>query len=95
MPARNSKSIALTSKWTCWVDELVASGEYQSASEVVRDGLRALHDDRQRRATELAEIRARLELALAEAEAGKFADGTGEAAVQRAFERARGDASAS
>lgn len=43
MPARNSKSIALTSRWTCWVDELVASGEYQSASEVVRDGLRALH----------------------------------------------------
>jgi antitoxin ParD1/3/4 len=95
MPARNSKSIALTSKWGSWVDELVASGEYQSASEVVRDGLRALHDDRQRRATELAEIRARLELALTEAEAGKFAEGTGEAAVRRAFERARGDAPAS
>lgn len=95
MPARNSKSIALTSKWGCWVDELVASGEYQSASEVVRDGLLALHDDRERRATELAEIRARLELALAEAEVGKFAAGTGEAAVRRAFERARGDASAS
>ncbi len=95
MPARNSKSIALTSKWGGWVDELVASGEYQSASEVVRDGLRALHDDRQRSATELAEIRARLELALAEADAGKFADGTGESAVRRAFERARGDAPAS
>ncbi|MDT8321508.1 MAG: type II toxin-antitoxin system ParD family antitoxin [Xanthomonadales bacterium] len=42
MPARNAKSIALTPQWGRWIDELVASGEYQSASEVIRDGLRAL-----------------------------------------------------
>ena len=42
MSARNAKSIALTPQWARWVDDLVASGEYQSASEVVRDGLRAL-----------------------------------------------------
>lgn len=89
MPARNAKSIALTPQWGRWIDELVASGEYQSASEVIRDGLRALRDDREHRQTELAEIRARLQLALTEADAGAFADGSGEAAVQRAFDRAR------
>lgn len=94
MPARNAKSIALTPQWARWVDDLVASGEYQSASEVVRDGLRALHDDRDRREAELAEIRARLRLALMEADAGELAEGSGEAAVQRAFDRAR-DATAS
>lgn len=89
MPAKNAKSIALTSQWGRWVDELVASGEYQSASEVVRDGLRALRDDREHRETELAEIRARLGLALAQADAGNFAQGSGEDAVRRAFVLAR------
>jgi antitoxin ParD1/3/4 len=89
MSARNAKSIALTPQWARWVDDLVASGEYQSASEVVRDGLRALHDDRERREAELAEIRTRLQLALMEAEAGEFAEGSGKAVVKRAFERAR------
>jgi antitoxin ParD1/3/4 len=94
MSARNAKSIALTPQWARWVDDLVASGEYQSASEVVRDGLRALHDDRERAEAELAEIRARLQLALRESAAGEFAEGSGEAAVKRAFDRAR-DATAS
>ena len=89
MSARNAKSIALTPQWARWVDDLVASGEYQSASEVVRDGLRALHNDRERREAELAEIRARLQLALKEADAGELAEGSGEAAVKRAFDRAR------
>jgi hypothetical protein len=31
MSARNAKSIALTPQWARWVDDLVASGEYQSA----------------------------------------------------------------
>ena len=89
MPAQNSKSIALTSTWSHWVDELVASGEYKSASEVVRDGLRSLRDDRARRDAELAEIQARLKVTLAQAEASQFAEGTGEDAVRRAFTRAR------
>ena len=94
MSARNAKSIALTPQWARWVDDLVASGEYQSASEVVRDGLRALHDDRERREAELAEIRARLKLALKETDAGALAEGSGEAAVKRAFDRARAATSA-
>ena len=58
MPAQHSKNIALTGQLEGWVDELVASGEYRSASEVVRDGLRLLKERRDRSAAELAGIRA-------------------------------------
>jgi len=54
MPAQNTKSIALTPHWGRWIDDLVDSGEYQSASEVVRDGLRALRDGQDRHAAQLA-----------------------------------------
>ena len=89
MPARNTKSIALTPHWGQWIDDLVACGEYQSASEVVRDGLRVLRDGHDHKAAELAEIRARIGKSLGEADEGNFARGTGESAVQRALRAAR------
>ncbi|NNE56506.1 MAG: type II toxin-antitoxin system ParD family antitoxin [Hellea sp.] len=92
MPAKNTKSIALTSQWGRWIDDLVKSGEYQSASEVVRDGLRVLRNGHDREAAELAEIRARLARSLDEADAGNFANGTGENAVRRALKTARAKA---
>jgi len=89
VPSRNAKSIALTPQWGAWVDALVESGEYRSASEVIRDGLRSLREGREREAAELAEIRARIGKALDQADAGEFAAGAGEDAVRRAFEIAR------
>ena len=85
MPTQHAKSIALTPEWERWVDDLVAAGEYQSASEVMRDGLRALHDRRERRAAELDEIRARIGKALDQADAKEYAAGSGEDAIRRAF----------
>lgn len=89
MPAKNTKSIALTPQWGSWIDDLVKSGEYQSASEVVRDGLRVLRKGHDREAAELAVIRAHLAISLDEADAGQFAQGTGEDAVRRAMKTAR------
>ncbi len=89
MPAKNTKSIALTSHWGHWIDDLVKSGEYQSASEVVRDGLRALRDGQERTAAELSEIRARIGKSLDEADNGTYARGSGEDAVRRAFDTTR------
>ena len=86
MPAHHAKSIALTPELDRLVDELVASGEYKSASEVMRDGLRALIERRERNAAELDEIRMRIAIGLKEADRGAFADGTGEEAIRRAFE---------
>ena len=86
MPARHSKNIALTDQLEGWVDSLVASGEYKSASEVVRDGLRLLKERRDRSAAELAEIRDRIRRGADQADRGELAEGTGEDAVRRAFE---------
>ncbi|PHS21091.1 MAG: type II toxin-antitoxin system ParD family antitoxin [Robiginitomaculum sp.] len=88
MSAHHAKSIALTSKWTLWIDELVAEGEYKSASEVMRDGLRALAARRELHAVALEQIRARIGGSLDQADAGNYAQGSGEDAVRRAFEPA-------
>lgn len=88
VPSRNAKNIALTPELMGWVDELVQTGEYSSASEVMRDGLRALQERRERHAAELAEIQARIAKSLDQADRGEFADGSGEDAIRRAFDTA-------
>ncbi len=59
MPTRN---ISLTPEQDAFIEEIVESGDYQNASEAVRDALRALQT---RRKAELEWLRA--ELALGEA----------------------------
>ena len=44
MPATEKRTISLPSEHAAYVDGLVASGLYASASEVVRAGLRALRE---------------------------------------------------
>lgn len=86
MPTRN---IVLTGRQDEFVAELIDSGRYKSASEVLRDGLRLLEDDVGRRRAELESIRDGITQGLAEAERGEFAPGSGEEAVARAFRHAR------
>ncbi|MBL4659227.1 MAG: type II toxin-antitoxin system ParD family antitoxin [Alcanivoracaceae bacterium] len=88
MPSQHAKNIALTEKWYHWVDELVASGEYKSVSEVMRDGLRALELRREHHELELSEIRTRISISLEQADSEKFAKGSGEDAINRAFKQA-------
>jgi len=85
MPAQYAKSIALTPELNQWINELVSKGEYKSASEVMRDGLRALQLRREHNQLELEEIRARVSISLNQAKQEKFAKGTGEDAINRAF----------
>ncbi len=49
MPAKNGRNVALTDEQNAFVDRLVKSGRYASASEVVRDGLRLLQQDEEAR----------------------------------------------
>lgn len=90
MPAKHVKGISLTPELHSWVDQLVSSGEYGSASEVVREALRGLKYDRDRRAAELAEIRARIGRALDSLDRGEHAEGT----VEDVFARTLGNAEA-
>ena len=74
MPTRN---VVLTDQQTELVDQLVKSGRYQNASEVLRDGLRLV----QRRENEDAVKLEALRGALDEAEAAKHALGFGQGPI--------------
>ena len=60
-------SVDLGSKLEAFVAELVASGRYNSKSEVLREGLRLLHE----RETRLATLDAALARGIADADAGR------------------------
>ena len=48
MPVRVSKNVSLTPELEAFVDGQVASGRYQTASEVIRAGLRLLQTEERR-----------------------------------------------
>lgn len=60
------KSITVTDQQEAWIQSQIASGDYASDSELIREALR----EKQHRAAELEQIRARL----IEAEQGGFTD---------------------
>ena len=61
-------SLSLSPHWEAFIAAEVASGRYASASEVVRDGLRALEERKQK----LEALRAHVAEGEAEAERGEF-----------------------
>ncbi|MFN7057039.1 type II toxin-antitoxin system ParD family antitoxin [Hyphomonas sp.] len=76
-----TRNVVLTDAQSEMIDRLVASGRYQNASEAMRAGLRLL----EREEDEIEALRARLTLSLEEARRGELAEGSGEAAIRRAF----------
>ena len=80
-----TRNVVLTDTQSALVDQLVASGRYQNASEALRAGLRLL----EREEAERGDLRARLASGLEEARLGELADGSGEEAIRRAFAAAR------
>jgi antitoxin ParD1/3/4 len=83
--AMGTRNVVLTDTQSALVDQLVASGRYQNASEALRAGLRLL----EREEAELGDLRVRLNSGLEEARRGELADGSGEEAIRRAFAAAR------
>lgn len=80
MPTRN---ISLTTEQDAFVAKLVDSGEYQNASEALRDALRALQQRRREDALRLKALQARLDQGIAALDRGDYVElGTG-AALQR------------
>lgn len=75
MANRITLNISLTPELDQFIDARVASGRYQSASEVVRDGLRALEEREERRQTALHELRQLIAVGLEEAKRGELLDG--------------------
>jgi antitoxin ParD1/3/4 len=61
MPTRN---ISLTTEQDAFIAQVVEAGEYQNASEAVRDALRALQQRRREDALKLKVLRAAIKLGL-------------------------------
>ena len=64
-------NVSLTPEMESWIQQKVQSGYYQSASEVVRDAIRLLHDYDGQRATKLLELRAELLKGMDDIEMGR------------------------
>ena len=69
MPTRN---ISLTPEQDAFIEEAVKSGEYQNASEAVRDALCALQQRRREDALKLETLRREIDAGMAALERGEF-----------------------
>jgi antitoxin ParD1/3/4 len=69
MPTMN---VSLPAELTEFVEHEVAAGEYGTASEVVRDGLRLLRRQREARAEKLAVLRREVGVGTDQARAGRL-----------------------
>jgi antitoxin ParD1/3/4 len=70
MPTRN---ISLTVEQNAFVQKVVDAGEYQNASEAVRDALRALQQRRREDRLKLKNLRAQVNAGIEALERGEFA----------------------
>jgi antitoxin ParD1/3/4 len=69
MPTRN---VVLTDKQSSLVDQLVTSGRYQNASEVLRDGLRLVEQREKGYAIRLEALREAVTAGIADMDAGRY-----------------------
>jgi antitoxin ParD1/3/4 len=84
-----TRNIALTPHFDRFVQSKVESGRYQSASEVVRDGLRLLEEREEGRRQSIDPLRHDIEVGWQQTEAGDVVDGPGVFAEIRKLSKAR------
>jgi antitoxin ParD1/3/4 len=71
--AMGTMNVSLTKELHEYVETEVASGDFASASEVVRAGLRALRDERAVVQEKLEILRREIQIGVDDVEAGRFA----------------------
>ena len=71
MPTRN---ISLTAEQDAFVQEVVEAGEYQNASEAIRDALRALQQRRKEDGLRLKALRAQVRVGVDALDRGDFTE---------------------
>jgi antitoxin ParD1/3/4 len=69
MPTRN---VVLTESQAKFVEQMVASGRYQNASEVLREGLRLVQAREAEHAAKLAALREAVTVGIDDIEAGRY-----------------------
>lgn len=75
MATRTTLNVSLTPDLEQFVSSKVASGRYQTASEVIRQGLRLLQDQETTRQAQLERLRSQINLGLEQAKRGELLDG--------------------
>ena len=83
MPTRN---VSLTAEQDAFVEKVVEAGEYQNASEAIRDALRVLQQRRREDRLRLKALRAQIKAGTDALERGDFAE-IDEAALEGFLER--------
>jgi antitoxin ParD1/3/4 len=71
MPTRN---ISLTREQDAFIAKVVEAGEYQNASEAMRDALRALQQRRREDSLRLAALRAEIKAGVRDLDKGDFVE---------------------
>lgn len=75
MAKSSQLTITVTPELEAFIRERVASGHFDTASDVVREGLKLLEVREHEREAVLAEIRREIAIGLEEAKAGNLSDG--------------------
>lgn len=89
MKKQITRNIALTPELDTLVQAKVDSGRYQTASEVVREGLRLLEERDQERALVLRQMQKEIETGWRQSERGEVLEGPAVFAEIRKMSRAR------
>jgi antitoxin ParD1/3/4 len=71
MPTRN---VSLTPEQDAFIDEVIGTGDYQNASEAVRDAIRLLQQRRREDELKLESLRQQIAQGVAALEAGDFVE---------------------
>lgn len=71
MPTRN---VVITDHQAKLIDDLVACGRYQNASEVLREGIRLIEEREKEQAAKLEALRAAVQVGIDELDRGEYVE---------------------
>jgi antitoxin ParD1/3/4 len=67
-----TRNVVITDRQAKMIEKLVSSGQYQNASEVLRDGLRLIEERAAAHKAKLKALRAAVQVGLDDFEAGRY-----------------------
>lgn len=67
-----TKNVVVTQRQAKMIDRLVSSGQYQNASEVLRDGLRLVEERNREEKAKLKALREAIQVGVDDIEAGRY-----------------------
>ena len=69
-----TKNVVLTQRQAKLIDKMVSDGEYQNASEALRDGIRLLEERRAEHKVKLKALRDAVQVGIDDLEAGRYTE---------------------